>query len=187
MKPTFKNRPNELVVTTDGRKLFHSRSVAVNLVLLAQVVEDGWNTYVAIGKRGKAMPDKSGLWNLPAGYLDFDESAPDAARREAWEEVGLDINEILKTHEIIKEHLEQPWYVKSTPDENRQNVTLRYGLMIKVLNTDSLPVLVANNDCEPNEVDAAMWININELNNYKFAFGHDKVITDYYHEGYNLR
>jgi 8-oxo-dGTP pyrophosphatase MutT (NUDIX family) len=177
-KPTFKNVPNELVTTTDGRKVWISRSVAVTIVIFAYVKDD---IYVAISKRGKAMVDKPGLWNLPAGFLDYSESADEAVKREAWEEVGLNVDDIVKKYDIEVEHLDQPWFVKSTPDENRQNVTLRYGFMFKADSIEKLPKLIANNDCpEPNEVEQALWVKLEDLEDYEFAFDHDKVIWQYY-------
>lgn len=32
-----------------------------------------------------------GCWNLPAGYAEVDESPPETARREVWEETGLEV------------------------------------------------------------------------------------------------
>jgi len=180
--PVFNNKPNECVTTTDGRKIFNSRSVAVNLVAFAQI-ESGLNEgeiCVAIGKRGKAMPDKPGFWNLPSGYLDHNESGVEAAKREAWEELGLNVDEIIENNTVVIKHLDQPWFVKTAPDENRQNVTLRYGFMFNVPTINDLPKLIANNDCEPNEVDEALWVNMNELDNYEFAFSQLTVIWDYF-------
>ena len=176
----FKNRPNELVTTTDGRKIWASRSVAVVMVAIAQILtgKNHAEIYVAIGKRGKAMPDKSGFWNLPCGYLDFAEAGYEAAKRESWEEIGLNVDEILNEKEVIFTHLDQPWHVKSEPDENRQNVTLRYGFFFKSI--ESLPKLIANNCCEENEVEEALWVNMKDLDKYEFAFGHDKVIKNYW-------
>ena len=175
MKPTFKNRPNELITTTDGRKLFHSRSVAVVVVLCCLNTTDD-KYYFAIEKRGTNPGlDKKGMWCLPCGYLDWDESAPEAARREVWEEIGLDTDELSKTA-LHGPGLEQPWFVKTQPDENRQNVTLRYAVHFCKA---SLPQMTANNDCEPNEVAEAIWVTYGDISKYEFAFNHDKIIQEY--------
>jgi 8-oxo-dGTP pyrophosphatase MutT (NUDIX family) len=172
MTPIFKNRPNEQIVTTDGRKLYHSRSVAVIMVLLGQQ-DDGY--YVAIEKRGTAPGlDKQGLWCLPCGYLDWDESGPEGIARELWEEVGIDVRMIKDS--LDGKYLNQPWFVKTDPDENRQNVTLRYGMVSYTLR---LPVLNANNDCEPNEVAEAKWIPLKDIGKYEFAFKHNEVIMQF--------
>ena len=92
IKPVFKNRPNEMVTTTDGRKIWVSRSVAVVGIITCYSRNQ---RYFAIEKRGTAINlDKQGLWCLPCGYLDWDESGPDAIRREAWEEIGLNLEEL---------------------------------------------------------------------------------------------
>lgn len=170
---SFKNRPNECVTTTDGRKLWHSRSVAVAGVFCCFTSGEH---YFVIEKRGNNPGlDKQGLWCLPCGYMDWDESGPEAMAREAWEEIGLDLNE-LKASIIPGPTFDQPWYVKTDPTEIRQNITLRYGFTFVKFD---LPKLNPNNDCEPNEVADAKWIKLEELGNYEFAFGHDQVIKDY--------
>lgn len=179
-RPSFKNRQNELITTTDGRKLYHSRSVAV-VIVLACLGPDGC-LKVAIEKRGTAPGlDKQGLWCLPCGYLDWDESGPDAARREVWEEIGLDLDEYLPSQLPGSPGLDQPWFVKTEPDENRQNITLRYGLIFV---KQEWPKLIVNNDCEPNEVADAQWVRLSDIksNKYEFAFNHDKVIEDFFHK-----
>jgi 8-oxo-dGTP pyrophosphatase MutT (NUDIX family) len=176
-KPMFKSRPNELITTTDGRKLYHSRSVAVVVVLACMDTNGAYK--FAIEKRGTNPGlDKQGLWCLPCGYLDWDESGTQAVKREVWEEIGLDLDEYKDVELPGSPGLEQPWFVKTSPDENRQNVTLRYGMtFIK----RELPKLTPNNDCEPNEVADAQWVNYSDilLGKYEFAFNHDKVIAEY--------
>ena len=173
----FKNKPNECVTTTDGRKIWVSRSVAVVGVFCCFNVEDN-KYYFAIEKRGRNPGlDKPGLWCLPCGYLDHNESGSDAIIRESWEEIGLDIDELYKKI-IYLPNLEQPWYVKTEPDENRQNVTLRYGFTFFY---QGLPNLNPNNDCETDEVSDAVWATYEEIsrNKYEFAFNHDKIIIEY--------
>jgi 8-oxo-dGTP pyrophosphatase MutT (NUDIX family) len=175
---TFNNRPNELVTTTDGRKIWVSRSVAVVGVFCCLCMDDE-KYYFAIEKRGTNPGlDKQGLWCLPCGYLDWDETGEQAIIREAWEEIGLDIEKLHKSR-IGFPSLEQPWFVKTKPNENRQNVTLRYGFNFV---RKDLPRLIPNNDCEPNEVADAEWVTYSDivLGKYEFAFNHDEVIKDYW-------
>jgi 8-oxo-dGTP pyrophosphatase MutT (NUDIX family) len=180
----FKNRPNECVTTTDGRKIWNGRNIAV-VGVFGCITPDN-EVYVLIEKRGtNPNLDKQGMWCLPCGYLDWDETAEEAIARESWEEVGLDLEQMLKEHTIYSHNLRKPWDVKSKPDENRQNVTLRYGAIWKV---NTLPKLIANNDCEPNEIAEAVWANIGTADNfdffaldkYNFAFNHKEVIRKYF-------
>lgn len=183
MSHIFKSRPNELIVTTDGRKLYHSRSVAV--VGIIGIWFEG-ETHFIIERRGTAPGlDKQGMWCLPCGYLDWDESGPDAIKRELWEEVGIDFETSFAGLEMTLDCLVQPWHVKTEPDENRQNVTLRYGAMFTPTGDDyrTLPVLKPNNDCDhPNEVADARWMPLKDIINYDFAFNHDIVLRSFVNE-----
>jgi len=133
------------------------------------------NIFVLIGKRGIGCPDKIGFYNIPSGYLDFNESGTEAAIREIYEETGLYLPDIDKS-KIIFDKMDQPWHVKSEPDENKQNVSLRYGI---VFNVDEFPVLT-NEFSEPNEVEELLWVKISDIDKYEFAFNHDKVIMEFY-------
>jgi 8-oxo-dGTP diphosphatase len=44
---------------------------------------------VLLAKRGK--PPRAGEWSLPGGLIDLGERLEDAARREVWEECGIEI------------------------------------------------------------------------------------------------
>ncbi len=48
-----------------------------------------WQGKVLLCRR--SIPPRRGYWTLPAGYLELNESAPDGARREAWEEAKAQI------------------------------------------------------------------------------------------------
>ena len=50
----------------------------------------------------RAIEPRKGLWTLPAGYLELGESAPEGARREAWEEARaeIEIDQLLGVYAI---------------------------------------------------------------------------------------
>lgn len=164
--PKFNNKPNECVKTEDGRTVWLSRSVAVTVTVILRTDE---GAFVLVGKRGKDCPDEVGKWCLPCGYLDYCETGWEAAQRETWEEVGLDVSKWINEYS-------QPWFVNTDPSENRQNVSLRYGCFKDV---DELPPLVPNNEGEGEEVQDAMWMPVWEVKNNEFAFNHDKAISDF--------
>ena len=98
-----------------------------------------------------------------------------AVERESFEETGLNIEEILKTKKIIKNDLEHPFFVNSKPTENRQNISLSFGL---VFETDEFPKTTSEYS-EPNEVADIVWINVKDISQYQFAFNHDQRIKMY--------
>lgn len=170
----FKNKPNILHETIEGKKIWESRSVAVNAVILLMFNNE---LYVLASKRGPNAADSKGLMNLPSGYLDWDESGTEAMFREIWEECGLDINILLNnSFYTFTDYIEQPWHVNTIPSENRQNVSLRYGLYADV---DNLFDLTTEHNEIVGEVEDSLWLNIKDINKYKWAFNHDKVIEDF--------
>jgi len=179
----FKSRPNEFVTKDNigDRGFWIPRSCAVVAVI---IVNKNNKKYVLMDKRGPGTPDFQGYWSMPCGYLDWDESATEGAYREVWEETGLDlekfINDVKKHYHsfVIKENLDQPWYVNHYKDSNRQNVTLRFGVEVQLLEDFELPELTSEN-CEPGEVDDLKWIDVTEVDNLKCAFGHDQVLKNY--------
>jgi 8-oxo-dGTP pyrophosphatase MutT (NUDIX family) len=159
------------------RLVWESRSVAANLVVLMKPYKDK-ETYVLVSKRGPKAADYRGLFNVVAGYLDWNESGAEAAMRECWEETGLDLASLVKTQKILKDHLTQPWYVKTDPSENRQNISLRYGISIQS-GSVTLPALSIENNEVIGEVEDPQWMPVSQIDNHKWAFNHDQVIKDY--------
>lgn len=52
------------------------------------LLEDDWGR-VLLGKR--SVDPRMGYWAIPSGYIDYGEAPDDAARRELYEETGLDV------------------------------------------------------------------------------------------------
>lgn len=156
-----------------GKEYWISRSMAVCAIL---VVYDNLSNeyYLLANKRGAGTPDFQHCWNIPCGYLDWDETTKDAAIREVYEETG------------VKLETATFWGINDQPTENHQNVTFRYysilgNSQIKNLNIDS-----NSRGGEEQEVDAVKWIPISEINNYDWAFDHDIIIKDFI-ETFNLK
>lgn len=177
MRKTFNNRPNPCI-NHNGQEIWISRSLAVAGVILAVSLEDK-RMYLLASKRGPNAADFIGLWNLCCGYLDWDESAPQAMARELYEEVGLDVADIRENGRVLINDFEQPWFVASEPKQNRQNVTLRYGLCFLVNTDKELPVLTTEYNEVVGEVEDPTWLPIEQINNHEWAFDHDKVVNAY--------
>jgi len=189
----YKSTHNEFITkdNIEDRGFFNSRSCAV---LATVIIKKEEKTYVLLGQRGTGTPDYQGYWNMPCGYLDWDESGTDAVYRELYEETGLDleefINHINANYEkcsaerrpglscVLRYDLEQPWYVNHFVTSNRQNVTLRFGVIVELLENDELPKL-SNENSEPDEVSDLRWVDVNDIDDYKCAFGHKEVLKDY--------
>jgi len=170
--PNFKNTPNKCITSTGGEQYWISRSCAVAVVIIAINLQDR-ETYVLLNQRGPGTMDFQGLWNMPCGYIDWNETSGEAAAREVWEETGLDVNSI----KFTQSYLGQPWYVQSDPSANRQNITLRHG---GVFSTDKLPELTAEHS-EPDEISDVRWVPVSEVldGKYECAFGHDTALKKF--------
>jgi ADP-ribose pyrophosphatase YjhB (NUDIX family) len=161
--PVFHNRQSQCV--------FISRSVAVLVVPIYKCNSLHW---VPLGLRSNAVSE-AGQWCLPCGYLDWDESGRDAAIREAYEEIGIDLTGKLPS---------QPWFVQSDPGkDSRQNVTLRFGAVIDldaIANefedgTPRLPDLKAST-----EVQQVQWATIYAaMNDIDLAFNQSEILGDF--------
>lgn len=140
-----------------GKEYWYSRSVAVTGIVLAKNNNDEW--CVLANKRGKGTPDFQGYWNIPCGYLDFNETSKQAVSREIHEECG-----VLIPHESF-----ELYGIEDSPLANLQNVTIRY---ITKLEHKCEEFSFSNENSEINEVDSIKWIPLNEIDNYKWAFNH---------------
>lgn len=151
-------RENELITLPDGRRVAIDRSVGV--VMLCYTIVDE-NIFILVNKRGTKTSEFKSKWNLPSGYLNWDESGEEAARRETLEETGI----------YIPTYLIQEVEHSTLPIENRQNVIFRYAAKVP---NDYMEKKLKAHDSE--EVDNIKWINFNELNTVEWAFNQKETI-----------
>ncbi len=172
MKPEFNNRENEEVTLSDGRVIWLSRSSAVTTTVLCQVAG---SHYILLGKRGIGCPDEVGKWNLPCGYLDWDETLPEAAVREVFEETGVNLRDVAESS-ILLSHMDQPWQVNSGHRPgSKQNVSHHFYMVFEAA---ELPA-TSTEYCEPDEIAELQWREISQLGDLDYAFRHGEIMQEF--------
>jgi ADP-ribose pyrophosphatase YjhB (NUDIX family) len=184
VKPTFEK--NWCYKITDpnhpkcGTTLWSGRYTAVTGIVVKMLTNENtipalmttgkaeFDCYILANLRGPGTPDYQGYWNLPCGFLERNESGEEGVCREMLEECGY-------TVEPSKMKL---YNVETDPRTcNNGNVTIRY-YNSEVCNT--LPELKYTNiNGEEGEVESVKWINVKDINNYKWAFNHKKLIANF--------
>lgn len=140
-----------------------SRSCAVVAII---IVIGSHGSYILANKRGEGCPDFVGYWNMPCGYIDYGETAEEAAARETFEETGVKISP--EFFNLLS--------IDSNPKgSNVQNITIRYRV---VTNYEIIKQITNENNTDKETTDIKL-INLSEINNYKWAFGHEKLIKKY--------
>lgn len=149
---------NEIIKLQDGRKVAIDRSVGVTMFCFT--CKDGDIYFLAV-QRSEHTSDSKLLWNLPSGYLNWDETGEQAALRETLEETGIYINP-----DIVSE-VEH----STSPLEHKQHVIFRYAAFV--------PVEYLFKEFSPqtkSEIKEVLWIHENDINKYEWAFNQDKFI-----------
>ena len=154
----FGNRQNECVMLQDGRTVWLSRAVAINVILLLEMNNQ---LFVAMEQRGPNSADFQGMWCLPCGYLDWDEYAHEAVRREVWEEIGIDILDLME-EKCIAHYIFQPWHVNTSPAENRQNVSLSHAIHFTDTDFPRLTLGEQEGESSATEWKPVSWIYENQ-------------------------
>jgi ADP-ribose pyrophosphatase YjhB (NUDIX family) len=162
----MKNFP--IIDKETGREYWISRSVAI--LGIVKAIDKNGNKYILAEQRGSGTPDPEyiGCWCLPCGYLDFDETCKQGISREVREETGVNIHP--ENFELIE--------INDVPyEDKRQNITFRFRVELEGYIDD---FELTDRFSETNEVMNIKWINLKEINNYKWAFNHEKIIKKYY-------
>ncbi|HEC78621.1 MAG TPA: NUDIX hydrolase [candidate division WOR-3 bacterium] len=100
-------------------------------------------------------------WAIPGGFIDYGESAEEAARREAREETGLEIKELKQFHTY------------SAPDRDPRHHTISVVFTAKA---EGRPI--AGDDA------AELGIFTKDTLPEQLAFDHRKILEDYFHGRY---
>ena len=129
--------------------------------MLCYCIDSDDTKYVLICRRGSKTSESKDQWNLPSGFLGWNESGEDAAVRETLEETGVKIP-IGTVKEI--EH-------STDPKENKQHVIFRYSAKVpaELMKTRMVPI-------DKEEIKDIKWISENEISDYSWAFNHGEVI-----------
>jgi 8-oxo-dGTP pyrophosphatase MutT (NUDIX family) len=159
---------NYCIIDNEGREHWISRSIAVVVFVFAKDIYG--DTYILAEQRGKGTPDPEyvGKYCVPCGYLDYDETIVQAAQRELMEETGLNFPisdfKLLNFNDIPE-------------SDKRQNVTFRYIVNSNV-HVEDLCKLFTTKNSEKDEVESIKFILLNYINNYEWAFNHQKLIKE---------
>lgn len=150
---------NNFPVQHEGKTYWVSRSVAVACFVVTMI--DG-KPHILANQRGKGAADFQGYWNAPCGYLDFNETTAQAAIRETYEETGVQLKDVYF------------YGFDDNPKSEHQNVTFRYCAYVS--DNTLINDIYNLNGGEVDEVANVKWIPYDELDNYKWAFGHKELI-----------
>ena len=156
-----------------GRFLgWFSRSVAAAIFVYCKDKDGDW--CVLASERGEEAADYRGFWNCCCGYLSFNETVKEAALRELYEETGV----FIADESIVK-------FIgyEDSPEANRQNVTFRFAAFIEDAVTDDFTFSKKNN--EGKEVGEIKWIKMANVDDYMWAFNHDKRIVEIFNANVN--
>lgn len=141
-----------------------SRSMATAIFVYCKDADGDWCVLSSV--RGEEAADFRGFWNCTCGYLDYDETTKDCAMRELYEETGI----------LIDEDLVKFIGYEDSPEANRQNVTFRFAAFIEDAVTTDFTFSKENN--EGKEVGEIKWIKISDVDDYMWAYGHEKRIKE---------
>ena len=157
---------NQPCYDKDGNFIgWFSRSIAVAVIVLCN--DSDGNVRVLGAERGPEAADFRGCYNLPCGYLDFNETLEQAARREILEEVGLDLSDC---------ELDLIGVQDDPVKSNRQNVTMRYVTTIYDKKCEKIEFSRDGN--EGAEVGDIRWFKYEDIDSVKWAFGHDELAKE---------
>jgi len=145
------------------KTVFSGRFCAVSGYIFA-IVNGKYS--VLANLRGPGTPDYQGCWNAPCGFLECFENSKEGIQREIYEECGFYID--TKDLKVID--------VETEPEEcNNGNVTIRHRAFLGRI----IPVHTNSEGGEENEVDGITWVPIDDIDNYKWAFNHRKMILKF--------
>ena len=112
-------------------------------------------------KSGTKTTEFKSTWNLPSGYLNWNETGEEGAARECLEECGVEIDP--KDIRLVE--------TSTKPDENpRQNVIFRY--MAFSLGKPEVNLKIV----DKNESVEIVFIKEDEVDNYEFAWKQKETI-----------
>ena len=149
----------------NGKKLWYSRSLAVSA--LVHFIKDG-EIYILANKRGAGAEFNKHLWNLPGGFVDFNETAEEAACRETLEETGYIINPQDISLVDLDTNPKNSW---------RQTMVAKFNIALEHAPERVVNFSLVNTN---GEVEAVKWIALDEIDDYNWVRGQKEYIKEYF-------
>ena len=154
---------NYKIIGIDGNEYYVHRNIGVAGFIFRY--HEG-NLQVLANQRGSGTSNHKYLWNCPCGHLDYDETLKMACAREIKEECRLEIN--------VKKFISIE--IIDSPSAYLQNVTHRFYVLLN--NKDNTDDIGIGLEGELYEVNNVKWINVFDIDNYKWAFEHNDIIKN---------
>lgn len=136
----------------DGMPIWAARSVAAEVIAF-KLINHVW--HVLANQRGLNCPNNKGLWNVPSGYIDYNEEIEDGAARETHEETGITVDPRSLKIFHLDSHVD--------PGDLKQNIVAVYWTVYR--GDEEL----TDRFSEENEIADIRWIPIGELDKYKWV------------------
>jgi 8-oxo-dGTP diphosphatase len=147
----------------EGKKLWYSRSLACNIIVYRRTIEDEWEVLAC--KRGQGCEFNKGLWNIPGGFIDFNEDSIDCALRELKEETGV---ELKSKYDVFFNKLD------TKPRGKRQTmVASHYACFVE---EDTKEWKFSTEFSEPDETEEIKWVPLKDLHKYNWTRGQKELI-----------
>jgi 8-oxo-dGTP pyrophosphatase MutT (NUDIX family) len=149
----------------NGKKLWYSRSLAVSA--LVHFIKDG-EIYILANQRGAGAEFNQHLWNLPGGFVDFNETAEQAACRETLEETGYIIYPEQCSLVELDTNPKNSW---------RQTMVAKFNISL-----EEKPKFFDNFRIENTngEVEEIAWILLNEIDELNWVRGQKEYIKEFF-------
>ena len=157
----------------NGQTLWYSRSLACSCIVFGYNKDN--EICVLANKRGEGCEFNNFLWNVPGGFIDFDESAEQAAVRELYEETGVKVSSAEVTLAVFD----------TEPKGNRQTMTASFTHRLPD-DVDVEDIETTNEHSEPGEVAEIKFIPIKEIDKYQWTRGQRRKIRAALHLMYDL-
>lgn len=151
----------------EGREYWFSRANTAGMFVFCKDPDGDW--CILANKRGKGCPNGVGLWNVPGGYLDFNETLKDCALRECKEETGV----------IVDKAVAKLFSMHSIPKGEFQNLSFKF--YAKITDKKTTDFIFSYDLMETDEVADIKWIKIKDVDSYSWAFRHLMLIKEIYH------
>ena len=115
---------------------------------------------ILLNKRADSMRTYPGMWGLVSGYIEWGETVEDALKREAMEEVGVNIKVVKFTGRYY-----------DSPGRHPKKTVICLPHICRIISGEP-------NVNQPEEVSEVRWFRPEEIRSMELAYNHKKMLED---------